>query len=237
MKASCDNPHTDFFQSLLYDKSGGSRDLPFKEMVQEATVMLNAGSNPMATTMVNTLYLLIKNPSTMTKLRAEVDPVLGSDVIASFKQIEGLKYLRACIDEAMRDRPSTSFGLPRKTPPQGATISGYQIPGGVTVSVPTYTLHHNPTIFTNPWEYKPERWLEGDTAAVKNYVIPFSVGARACIGRNIAYLEIMIVIATLVHRYEFGFETEGFVLESIERFNTNPGAMPVRVRLRDGLKA
>jgi cytochrome P450 len=103
----------------------------------------------------------------------------------------------------------------------------------VTVSVPTYTMHHNASIFPDPLAYRPERWIEGDTTSVKNYVIPFSVGARACIGRNVAYLEIMIVIATLVHRYHFEFESPDFVLQSIERFNKT---LDVRIRLRCEVK-
>jgi cytochrome P450 len=258
-RASCEDAKgKDFFQSLLFDKEGSRRELPFKEMVQEATVMLNAGSDPMATVLVNALYLVMKNPQVLERLRGEIEPVfqgLGDDVdakdekdtdrIAPFRLLERCKYLRACIDEAMRLRPSSALGLPRKTPPSGSRISGHSIAGGVTVSVPTYTLHHSPVLFSSPEEYRPERWLGeiGETAEdrereVRNcgtYVIPFSFGARACVGRNVAYLEFEVVLASLVWAYEFEFvEGREFVLGAIERFNTNPGDMEVWVRPREG---
>jgi cytochrome P450 len=75
----------------------------------------------MVTAIVNTLYLLIKYPTAMAKLQAEIDSVLGGDEV---KQVGDLKYLRACIDEAMRDRPSTCLGLPRKVPPR---VQGSQV--------------------------------------------------------------------------------------------------------------
>lgn len=252
-RASCSEPMgKDFFQSLLFDKEGRSRDLPFKEMVQEGTVMLNAGSDPMATVLVNTLYLLMKNPAALERLRGEIDPVfqgLAEDEknacrIAPFRLLERCKYLRACIDEAMRIRPSSALGLPRKTPPAGSRICGHSIAGGVTVSVPTYTLHHSPALFTSPEDYRPERWLgevgeteddrEREVRNCATYVIPFSFGARACVGRNVAYLEFEVVLASLLYAYEFEFaEGKQFILQGIERFNTNPGDMEVLVRPRN----
>jgi len=54
------------------------------------------------------------------------------------------------------------------------------IPGGTTVSVPTYTLHHDPDLFEDPWTYKPERWLAENAADLQAVFLPFSAGARAC---------------------------------------------------------
>jgi len=93
--------------------------------------------------MTNTLYLLIKNPHTMKKLREEVDAALEPDtVIEAYAQVKDLKYLRACIDEALRDRQPTVIGLPRHCIEKATTVAGHRIAAGVTVSVLTYTIQH-----------------------------------------------------------------------------------------------
>jgi cytochrome P450 len=238
--------HKDFIHSLLVGSDGKQRNLPFWEVVQEATVFLSAGSDTTASAMTNTLYLLIKHPDVLKKLQEELAAVMSpaeaeekpdslSRAVAPYGTVSTLKYLRACLDEGLRHLPPTSIGLLRMTPPQGAVLAGEQIKGGVTVSVPTYTLHHDPTLFSDPWTFKPERWLEGSEEErdnLKRYVIPFTLGKHSCIGRNIAFLEQFVVLSTLVHRYHFEFAQEGFELPLLERINANPGPMPVRVSRR-----
>lgn len=100
--------------------------------------------------------------------------------------------------------------------------------------MPTYTFHHNPTLFPDPWTYRPERWLEDtpEAANLRKYVMPFSQGPRACLGRNLAYLEQQLVIASLVYNYDWQFESDDFVLPIVERFNQNPGDMFVKISHR-----
>jgi benzoate 4-monooxygenase len=132
----------------------------------------------------------------------------------------------------MRLLPPVSFGLNRKTGPQGLTVDGQWIPGGVTVAVPAYTAHRNPDIFPDPQSYYPDRWLEGDAKNARASFIPFSAGARGCIGRNITYMEQTILIASLVHRYELALPCDDWRLEHEEAFNLWPSALPLSIRKR-----
>jgi cytochrome P450 len=252
--------HRDFFDHVLSNRNGEAINLNFDEMLKEANVLFAAGSDTSATAMTNVLYLLIKNPRVLAKLREEIDPILDAhseedgSPVPRFAQVQGLKYLRACLDEAMRDRPPVGMGLPRVVREGGVTIAGQFVKAGVTVSVPTWTLHHDPELFPEPFEYRPERWLgdsgsssddgqeHGETGEKETcerqvkenlkYAIPFSLGSRACIGRNLAYFEQYLLIAMVVHRYDFHMEREDFVLGSVERLNTNPGDFWVRVSRR-----
>ena len=239
-------PHGDFFQHLLVDSKGEDRKLPVGEMIQEAAVFLSAGSDTTASSMTNTLYLILKHPHVLERLREELhechdistehtEKEFRKVPIFSYSQASSLRYLRACVDEGLRHLTPTSVGLQRMTPPEGAEIAGHWITGGITVSVPTYTLHHDPDIFPDPWIFKPERWFEGteeERKRQRDFFIPFTLGRHACIGRNIAFLEQYVVLSTLVHRYDFEFAEEGFELAVLERINANPGPMPVRVKLR-----
>lgn len=201
------------------------------------------------------MYLLLKNPRCLEKLRQELDPVLKDTYVASYEQVSNLPYLRAVVEEALRDRPPVGQGLPRVVPEGGATIAGHFIEGklshchpianvsriqmtrktagGTTVSVPLVSFHHNPDIFPDPHEFRPERWLEENTQALRDYCIPFSIGPRSCIGRNIVYLESLVIIATLVHRFDFELPTPDWTIQTKERLNINPASLWVRIKKRE----
>ncbi|KAJ5381170.1 uncharacterized protein N7496_003598 [Penicillium cataractarum] len=65
------------------------------------------------------------------------------------------------------------------------------------------------------------------------YFIPFSTGARGCLGRNISYLEQMVVLATIVHRYEFALPSPEFQLIRQEDFDLLVGELPLKIWRRE----
>lgn len=129
-------------------------------------------------------------------------------------------------------RPASSMGLPRVVPKGGRVIAGQFIDEGVTVSVPTYTLLRNADAFDSPTEYNPDRWITGDKERMSKAHLPFSIGPRACIGRNIAYFEQLLVISSLVRLFDFDFPDPNFNLATLERFNSNPGELVLTSRRR-----
>jgi cytochrome P450 len=171
----------DFFKALVWDKDRQPIGLELGEMVAECGLLLNAGSDTTTIVLVGTIYLLTKYPRTGAKLRQELDEVFDDSVaVCPYDSVKNLPYLRACVDEAMRMRPPLRGGLPRVTPPEGMMIGKEWIAGGTTVSVPTFTLHHDPDLFEDPWTYKPERWLADNAGDLQSVFLPFSAGARAC---------------------------------------------------------
>ncbi|KAF2488652.1 cytochrome P450 [Lophium mytilinum] len=225
----------DFFKSLVWTKDGGPLGLEIGEMVAECALLLNAGSDTTTIVLVGTMFLLTKWPDAAKKLREELDMALGDDFdgVPAFDSVKNLPYLRACVDEAMRMRPPLRGGLPRVTPKEGMQIDGEWIAGNTTVSVPTYSLHHDADLFKDPWTYRPERWLEENAAELQSVFIPFSAGGRGCIGRNVSYLELLVVVSTLMRRYDFEFEAgPGFELETKDTVNAHPGPMMMKLKRR-----
>jgi benzoate 4-monooxygenase len=104
------------------------------------------------------------------------------------------------------------------------------------VAVPPYSVHRDASLYPEPEKFNPCRWLDKDNAiqlnALKNYNIPFSTGPRACLGRHIAIVELQILIASLVQRFDMEFERLDQELSTFERFQSNPGPLPVRLRRR-----
>lgn len=178
----------DFFSALMEDKNGNPNGMEWGEIVAEISIMMNAGSDTTAIAMNNAMYLLLANPRCLEKLRTELDTVIEpSETVVAYDKVRHLPYLRACLDEALRMYPPSTFGLPRRTPPEGAPILGDFIPGETSVSISAYVAHRDPKVFPEPETFRPERWLGDDAKELQAAFITFSTGARGCIGRNISY--------------------------------------------------
>jgi benzoate 4-monooxygenase len=181
------------------------------------------------------MYYLVKNPDRLKRLREELDRHLCNEGTApSYAAVRDIAYLRACLDESLRLSPPVSFGLQRKTPPEGTNIGGEWVAGNTLVSVPAYVAHRDPAVFPDPEKFVPERWLQEDAKAVQKYFIAFSTGARGCIGRNITYIEQHVLLAALLRRYEFALPHDDWELTWEERFNLWPCAMPLKMWRRSG---
>ena len=98
--------------------------------------------------------------------------------------------------------------LHRRILPGGATIAGQQLAAGTIVGSTQYALHHNESYFPRSFAFLPERWITGSedlgfpvTASsievAKQAFIPFSVGARNCVGKNMAMMELLIATARM----------------------------------------
>ncbi|XP_072040994.1 cytochrome P450 2U1-like [Amphiura filiformis] len=83
-------------------------------------------------------------------------------------------------------------------------LQGYAIPKGAIILANIWAIHHDPEVWTNPEEFRPERFLddEGNICQPKEYM-PFSVGLRKCVGENLAKKELFIVFSSLLHRFTF----------------------------------
>lgn len=219
----------DFFHALMENKDGIPNNSEWGEIVAEINIMMNAGSATTAIAITNVLYQLLQHPEVMARLRAELDSILDIDeVVAPYDKVKHLPYLRACLDESLRLFPPTPHGLPRKTPPQGLTIMGEYVAGNTTVSVSAMVAHRDESIFPDADNFIPERFLGEKGKLLQSSFLAFSAGARGCIGRNISYLEQAVLVASLVHRYEFAM-APGFQLARLETMNHILGELPLKV--------
>lgn len=225
----------DIFCKLLVNNKGESTDIPFGELLAECSVMMNAGTDTTTAALTNLIFLLIKHPQVLARLREELDQNTGTREIPDYDVLFQLPYLRACVEGSLRVRPASSMGLPRVVPTGGRTIAGQFIKEDVTVSVPTFTLLRDSDTFENADQFIPERWLTEDKTQREKMIkvhLPFSTGPRACIGRNIAYFEQMLLIASVVKKFDFELEFPNFELETLERFNSNPGELVLLAKRR-----
>jgi benzoate 4-monooxygenase len=130
----------------------------------------------------------------------------------------------------MRIHSTSSLGLPRLVTGNGITLQNHFFPAGTTLSVPAYTIHHSKEIWGEDADsFRPERW-EKLSERQKEAFIPFSYGPRACVGRNVAEMEMALIVSTVFKNYEFELHQD--VLETREGFLRKPLELQVGVRRR-----
>lgn len=100
----------------------------------------------------------------------------------------------------------------------------YYLPAGTLVSVQIHTMHHNPAVFIDPYKFWPERWIEAQPEQLDKMnrdFIPFSLGSRACIARNLAMMELNLACAAILESGVLdGAKNVGDKIEILEWFNS-----------------
>ncbi|KAH9879367.1 hypothetical protein J1614_002806, partial [Plenodomus biglobosus] len=225
----------DLLARLMQGRDETGAALGREELTAEALTQLIAGSDTTSNTSCALLYHCLTQPRVIAKLQEELDAALpDGDAVPSFAQVKDLPYVDAVIKETMRIHSTSSLGLPRLVPPgPGVTLCGHYFPPGTALSVPAYTIHHSKAIWgPDADEFRPERWEE-ITEEQKAAFIPFSYGPRACVGRNVAEMELALIVATVFRRYEF--ELRQGEMETREGFLRKPLGLQVGMRKRKGL--
>ncbi len=174
---------------------------------------INAGSDTVASTLRAVFYFLLKNPSTLSKLRSELSSAHDSDrltlPIVTWSETQGLPYLRAVVKEALRMHPALGLPMERVVPESGLQLDDEKrtfLPPGTVVGINPWILHRDTRIFSDDAEeWNPDRWLDEDGEKVKHmeqHLLTFGAGKRTCLGKNIAMLEVHKLVPALLMRYD-----------------------------------
>ncbi|KAL5334968.1 cytochrome P450 [Aspergillus crustosus] len=117
--------------------------------------------------------------------------------------LEKLPYLDAVVKEGLRCAPPIPMSFPRYVPSGGRSIDGYFIPEKTIVSCQPYTVHRlDDGVFPEPDKFNPDRWMEEKGAAERNRLFfAFSTGGRGCTGRNLAIVEMKILLKEVYSRF------------------------------------
>lgn len=120
-------------------RHSGEKGMSRQEIEQNASIFVLAGSETTATALTTTLYQLAKNPDMMNTLLAEIQAAFKSEGEINMTSVQPLKYLHVVLTEGMRLFPSVPIGGTRFVPPEGTTIDGKYVPGGVSSCLVLHT--------------------------------------------------------------------------------------------------
>ncbi|KAI9431914.1 putative P450 monooxygenase [Lactarius indigo] len=195
--------HKIIYHSLLDTDANKGRPLPSRlNLWHEAQTLLGAGSDTTAVAATTISYHLLHNPEVQQRLVNELRtawPVL--EEVPRYEVFEKLPYLTAVVKEGLRMFPGGA-ALPRVVPPEGATIGGTFVPGGTVVSQWFLCVLRSPAVFPDPDTFIPERWLGEDAKTLESSLVSFSKGPRSCLGMNLAYCNLYLVIAGVFRRFD-----------------------------------
>lgn len=149
---------------------------------------------------------LIKNPSEMKKLQAEIREIVGKKGKVEEKELHNLPYLKAVVKETLRLYPPAPIPAPRETT-DSCIIEGYKIDPKTTVYFNVWAIARDPEYWENPNEFLPERFMcsNVDVLGHNFEVLPFGAGRRGCPGISFGLVAVQLAVANLCYSFDWEF--------------------------------
>ncbi|GAU95786.1 hypothetical protein RvY_07343 [Ramazzottius varieornatus] len=185
-------------------KESGKLDSTFDMRQLKTSVgnMFVAGTETSSNTLLMGLLHMVENPDILAKVQGEIDSVGGKGEMVRMEHRVRLPYVDACLLELMRIAAVAPLGVFHRTM-ENTTLNGYDLPKNTLVISNLYAVHHDPQLWKNPKKFDPTRFIDNAGNFVKSpYVIPFSLGKRACLGENLAQMEMFLFFTNLLHKFD-----------------------------------
>ncbi|KAH9109224.1 hypothetical protein AeMF1_015685 [Aphanomyces euteiches] len=230
------NRPVDIVDLMLDDNAHAEHKVTAEEVRTHVMTFIIAGHETTSTTLSWVFTLFAQHPHIEALAREEARAATANGGTIGWKMLGELKYITACIQEALRLYPTISRLATRIAQKDDVlpTTEGKPVfvPKGTVIAITPAAMHRNPKYWNHPEVYLPERFIEGTDAfladkALRNghgntyYYMPFSVGAKNCIGMRFAMAELQVVVATLLLQYSFRLTDQA---------NVNPKMVGVSIK-------
>ncbi|EAS33898.3 cytochrome P450 oxidoreductase [Coccidioides immitis RS] len=204
------NGPTDFLTKFLEAHSADPEKFTNYNILMGCLTNIVAGSDTTSISLSSIMYNLCRNYDALAKLRSEIDTMTAEGRLSNpvtFKETQNMPYLQAVIKEGLRMHPATGLPLARVVPDGGVTLTGRYFEAGTVVGINSWVAHMNTSVFgADAHLFRPDRWLTTDTAQLSkmdHYFLPFGLGSRTCLGKNISLLEMSKLVPQLVRNFDF----------------------------------
>jgi cytochrome P450 len=194
--------HGDLLSMLIIaqDTEGDGGGMSDQQLRDEIVTLMMAGHETTAVALSWTFYLLSQNPEVEAELHRELDSVLGGR-LPTTADLQHLTYTRMVLSESMRLYPPA--WILERCAIKDCEIGGYQIKTNDLVFASQYLTHRDPRWWDNPEQFDPMRWTpEAQASRPKFSYFPFGAGTRICIGEQFAWMEGILVLATLAQQWK-----------------------------------
>ncbi|XPT01005.1 hypothetical protein M3J09_010149 [Ascochyta lentis] len=211
MARKSDSQRHDMLTRLLkvVEDAGDKTGVTHHEVTGEMWVAVIAGADSTAGGLRAVIYHVVKHPTVMSKLIAEIDSAYANGTLthpAQHSQVTTLPYLMAVCKEAARVWPSFQVIMPRYAPAQGLRLpNGFFVPSGYGVGMNPFVVQRDTDLFgVDADDFRPERWLEADASQLRRMnaaMLSFGAGTRTCTGQHLAMAEIYKIIPEILRRF------------------------------------
>ena len=198
------------------------------ELLGEGILMMMAGSDTSSSSLTATIFYLVQHPTVLEKLQKDLRASFPAQSSIQPVAAENHKYLRACMDEAMRLSPPAPTNIPRIVGQGGIKVVNEHLSENVYVGVPNFCVFRDERSFANPHDFIPERWIPDPANCISEESVkraqqafqPFSLGPRHCIGKHLAMKEVSFILANLLWLFEVEkVEGSGLLHEQLPKVN------------------
>ncbi|KAL1568305.1 unspecific monooxygenase [Salvia divinorum] len=225
-----DGDALDFVDILLDLQRENASRTPIEDDTIKAIVvdMFGAGTQTTFAVLERTMAELIRNPETMKTLQNEVREVVGRKDEIDEQDLEKMPYLKAVLKESLRLHSPSPLLIPRELT-QDTKVLGYDVASGTRVMINVWAISRDPSLWENPEEFRPERFLEMSTdfRGLHFEFTPFGAGRRGCPGVTFAVAVDELVLAKLVQNFDFKL-LDGAKLKELDVSESN-GKCPLLV--------
>jgi cytochrome P450 len=186
---------------LAVDHEGGSGGMTDEQARDECMTLFLAGHDTSAAGLTWTFYNLAKHPAVAKRLQDEVDTVLGGRT-PGYDDLPDLPFTEMVVKEAVRLYPP-AIGVFLREALEEVVIGGYPLRKGDLIQVISYVIHRDPRWFPDPLRFDPERFSPDRVEEIPQFAyFPFGGGPRVCIGSHFAMMEMRLVAAMLLQRFD-----------------------------------
>lgn len=189
----------DVLSMLIVAQADDGSPMSARQVHDEALTLLLAGHETTALALSWTWYLLAQHPEVDAAMQAELQTVLGGR-LPTAADLPQLRYTRMVLSEALRLYPP-AWLLTRRALEE-VQIGAYRFPQGTFFLISPYITHRDPRSFADPEAFVPARWAATvDAAPARTAYFPFGAGPRQCLGEGFAWMEGLLVLATIAQTW------------------------------------
>ncbi len=194
--------HGDLLDMLMSSRYEDTDDgMTRQQLIEECLILFVAGHETSANALGWMAYALAKHPEVLKKTRTEVQNIIGEGPIQT-GHISQLDYCKQVIEETLRMYPPA--WVTDRVSKEADEFDGFSFPANTIIIVYLYGLHHNPKYWNDPNLFQPERFSEANRKEFPSQAYkPFGGGPRLCIGNHFALMEMQVIVAELVRRFEW----------------------------------
>lgn len=214
-------PQPDLLDALQAAEFDGSPQVRHSRVRSELFALLLAGVGTTTAALVWAVALLYADPAVLARAAAEVDSL--GDAPLRYDNLQQLQYLRCCFDEAQRIQSGILAHI--RTATEDDQIGGFDIPAGSQIAVSPYGIHRDVRFWTDPQQFRPSRFLEDPIH--RNAFVPYNVGPRKCLGFRLANAEAVLILASILRRYQIRLPAGWQPRHKFMAGTGLPGGLPV----------
>lgn len=219
------NPRRDLLQTMV---DGNLSDIQLKA---NSIAMVKAGFGTTQTTLCYLSYEIAKNVATQKKVQGEIDKVLANGHDLTYEDLNNLPFLDACFTEVLRLHPVDFRTFRRATIAGKIPYTDIDVPINQLIKVPLHSLHFDPELFEDPFEFKPERWIDSPKIE-KCAFLAFGAGPRMCPGSHFASLNAKLVMINILSHYTMEISSKTCMDVPMGRFAAAPEDLWIKLTSR-----